>query len=82
MVDQNLTHVVRRNGHEVRPALEVRRRLLTNQPQVSLVDKRGRLERVSRPFPAQVGGREPMELAVENLRNLAQGRGIATPPVL
>src|SRR5437867_4041736 len=81
VVDQNLTHQVRGNRHEMGAALEVWLRLLANQPQVRLVYKCRRLQGVSRPLPAQVGGREPMELAIESLGNLAQRGVVAAPPV-
>ena len=83
MVHQDLTHVaVAAMATKCERLSPVRRGLLAIKPQECLVDERRRLQGVAGPLPAQVGGREPVQLAVDDLRHLSERGLVALPPVL
>src|SRR5262249_54808263 len=63
VVDQNRAHQRRRHAVKVPPALPLGE-ILFDQPQVSLIDKRGRLQRVIRALPAQIAVSQLTEFLV------------------
>ena len=64
-LDQDLPHGMRRDRAEVRAVLPAIR-LVLHQAEVGLVDERRRLQRLARPLAAQVVGREPPQLLIDD----------------
>ena len=64
-LDQDLPHRVGGNGAEVGAVLPAIRTIL-HQPQVRLVDEAGRLKRLAGTLAAEVAGREPPQLLIND----------------
>src|SRR5262249_37596000 len=67
-LNKNLPHRPRRDADEV--AFVVPGCAGTGEAQVSLVDKRRRLQRLTRAFATDIGARQPAELVVNERRKL------------
>ena len=63
MIDEDTPHRARRHGEEVGPILPLHA-IELDQPEVRLVDERGRLQRVAVTFVAQVPSSQVMQLMV------------------
>ena len=70
MIHQDLTHVLRGDGDEMRPALPILARALADQAQKRFVDERGGLKGVSRALTAQVGRSQPAQFPIYGLGDL------------
>src|SRR5262249_54018514 len=73
-VDEDAAHGLGRGPEEVAPAVEV---LVADEPQVRLVDQRGRLERLARCLRGHPGGRELAQLVVDEREQLGRGSRVA-----
>ena len=76
MIHQDPPHQAGGDGEELRAILPVRLALF-HQLQVRLVDQRGGLQGVVRPFAAHVAGGQAMQLAFDQRREPLQGRLVA-----
>ena len=72
VVHQDLSHQPRGHAKKMRAALPGRIRLI-DEPNVSLVDQRGWLQRVPLAFLAQVAGGKLTEFAVHQGREVIEG---------
>jgi hypothetical protein len=80
VVHQNPADHLRRNPEEVRTVLPPHTALI-DETDKCLVDKRGALQGVVRPFFAEVASRKPPQLAVNERRELLECRLVAVAPV-
>ena len=79
MIDQDSAHHLCRHAKEVRSILP-HDTLLTHQSQVGLVDEGGWLQGVIGAFAAEIGGRAPPELLVDERQQFLPRMKVAVPP--
>jgi hypothetical protein len=79
VVHEDAAHHASGHGEEMR-AVVPRDVFRVDQPQVRLVDERGRLEAVTRALVTHVPPRELMELSVDERNQLLEGTLVALPP--
>lgn len=72
VIDQDLAHDAGRHREEMRAVLPLRL-FLIYQPNISFMDQSRCLQRVVRPFAAEVSGREPAKLVVNQRYQLRLG---------
>ena len=75
VVDEDVPHGARRRREEVLPALPGLP-LAIGDPQIRLVDERGRLERVAGRQPSEKSAGDVAQLGVEELDELVARRGL------
>jgi len=80
MVDQDAANHLRRDAEKMSPVLPFHVTLI-HQPDKSLVNQCGALERVIRPFLAEITTRETPQLAIYQGRKLFQRIFIAVAPI-
>jgi len=76
MIGQDLPHQARGDAHEVR-AIPITRLILCDQPEISLVDQGGRLERVSRPLTTYVRIRQASQFSINQRHQTIESSLIA-----
>jgi hypothetical protein len=64
VIDQDAPHDLRRHAKEVRPILPIALSLV-DEPQIDLVDERGRLERVVHSFHPELPVGDATELRID-----------------
>ena len=82
IVEQDAAHRLGRRGEEVAAALPLRLdsaivARAADQAKIRLVDERGGVESLSRPFVGQPGSRQAAQLLVNERQQLGSGLGIA-----
>src|SRR5215468_6662868 len=79
VLDQYLAHQLRGHSVKMPPALPFGK-ILLDQPQVSLIDKRGRLQCVIRALPAQIAVSQLAKLLVYDRHQLVERSLFASAP--
>jgi hypothetical protein len=79
MIDEDLAHEVRGQRDEVASVTHLRRALL-NQPYISLMDERGRLQGMAGPLSPQMAPRYLVELVVHQGQQSLQCIAVSGAP--
>jgi len=79
VIDKDSAHHLRRHREEVRAILPGDA-VLPHEPHERLMHQRGGLQRVVGPFAAQIRAGPPLQLAVDDPRQIVAGLQIATAP--
>jgi hypothetical protein len=79
VIDQDPSHHLRRHAEEVRSILPADP-LLTDQPEIRLMDQSGRLQRVIPTLVAQVAGRPPPELSIDQRQQIVPRLEVSPAP--
>ena len=79
MFNQNLAHQLCRHAEKMLPALPFGE-ILFDQPQVGLIDKRGRLQRVIGSFAAEIALRQLAQFPIDDGQQLGERRLVALAP--
>jgi hypothetical protein len=80
VIDQQVAHLLCGDGEEVGPVLP-RHRLTGEQLEVQLVDQRGRLQGVSRPFLLQMPCCQAAQFLVGGSKQALSGLPVAGAPL-
>jgi len=79
MIDQDPSHHLRRHAKEMRAVLPGNS-LLTDQPEVRLVDQCCRLQRVVPTLVAKVAGRPPSQLSIDERQQIVPRLEVTPAP--